>query len=440
MDSDGHLNGPSTFDYVTKSEKLADGVTFLARSVGLRVTSSVKIIKYKGENRKYYRLTITGNCDKIPTKVERKKAKPRKQIKNPLVFGFSVEKAEVENYYGFTLDQDHLYLTEDFLIHHNCGKTRRVLESAAEMGCSEQDGTLIRLSPDAVENAETFVKLLDKHLSWDGYLCNQGQINHDNCNDCKIIDPVNPRGPIKKVAVFIDEIHGLSKDVQLAMLLILLDFRYQYQTKEGVVDKFFPKFTCFGATTDPGLLNKPLRTRFANKVSVPYYTDEQMLDIVHSMVKQRRWTVDPEAAEIIANISQGIAREAENHISGVYQCACYHNKMQDNDEFITHLTADMAKVYLKIKGFIKDGLSYDQLRLLHSLNNRVGNKMLAMGEKKILNTFGWDVRRYMDEVEPRLLIKNYLETTSRGRQLTEEGVRYIIEARRKYPKLFEELI
>ncbi len=37
-------------------------------------------------------------------------------------------------YYGFTLDKDHLYLTDDFIIHHNSGKTVSALYVAAKLG------------------------------------------------------------------------------------------------------------------------------------------------------------------------------------------------------------------------------------------------------------------------------------------------------------------
>jgi Flp pilus assembly CpaF family ATPase len=36
---------------------------------------------------------------------------------------FSVKEAGVDQYYGFELDGDHLYLTDDYIVHHNSGKT-----------------------------------------------------------------------------------------------------------------------------------------------------------------------------------------------------------------------------------------------------------------------------------------------------------------------------
>ena len=60
---------------------------------------------------------------------------PRRQKKSVLVTGFRIEDAGNGPFYGFELDGDHLYLTADFMVHHNSGKNtslhaifRRILE------------------------------------------------------------------------------------------------------------------------------------------------------------------------------------------------------------------------------------------------------------------------------------------------------------------------
>lgn len=54
--------------------------------------------------------------------IDYKVAHDRKQIKDVLCTGFKVEELPEDDFYGFTLDDDHLYLTSDFTIHHNSGK------------------------------------------------------------------------------------------------------------------------------------------------------------------------------------------------------------------------------------------------------------------------------------------------------------------------------
>ena len=115
MDSDGSL-GSNCFDYLTKSSELASGVLFVARSLGFAAYQSTKYDKTYGE---YYRISISGDVDLIPTRVPRKQATPRSQKKDVLRTGFTVEKMGDGDYYGFTLDGDGHFLLADFTVTHN---------------------------------------------------------------------------------------------------------------------------------------------------------------------------------------------------------------------------------------------------------------------------------------------------------------------------------
>lgn len=112
------------YDFISKSEQLAEDLAFMCRSVGLAA--------YVNECQKscqdnftgtYYRVSISGNCSIIPCRVKRKRQAKRMQKKSVLRTGFSVELVGVGEYYGFTVDGDNRYLLDDFTITHNCGKT-----------------------------------------------------------------------------------------------------------------------------------------------------------------------------------------------------------------------------------------------------------------------------------------------------------------------------
>jgi predicted ATP-dependent protease len=119
IDTDGSLscNG---FDYITKSRSLAEDVAFVVRSLGF-ATYIKPCIKtdQNGTAGVYYRLFISGNVAVIPTRVPYKKANPRKQIKDVLRTGFSIEEVGIDNYYGFMLDGDGRHLLGDFTVSHN---------------------------------------------------------------------------------------------------------------------------------------------------------------------------------------------------------------------------------------------------------------------------------------------------------------------------------
>jgi homing endonuclease-like protein len=113
LDTDGHLSanesGHQKFDLVLKSEELMNDVIFVARSLGFAA--------YKKECKKactnsangrvtgtYYRCLVQGPLDQIPTRVPRKRAKPKStRNRSHLVTGISLEKQGEGEYFGFEL-------------------------------------------------------------------------------------------------------------------------------------------------------------------------------------------------------------------------------------------------------------------------------------------------------------------------------------------------
>ncbi len=126
MDTDGH-NAGGYYDFISKSRQLAYDVVFLCRSLGLAayVVTAEKGCTYRGKHKigQFWRVSISGNMHDVPCKLFRKQLAERKQIKNVLVTGFDLEELDVDDYYGFILNDDHLYLLDDFTVTHNSGKT-----------------------------------------------------------------------------------------------------------------------------------------------------------------------------------------------------------------------------------------------------------------------------------------------------------------------------
>jgi len=123
IDTDGHYQNRGHFEITQKNKQLAEDILFLCRSLGLAAylkevqkSCPTRTGKFTGT---YYRINISGDLDKIPTRLPRKKATPRKQIKDVLVTGFSLERLEEDEYYGVVLDKDHLFVLGDFTVVHN---------------------------------------------------------------------------------------------------------------------------------------------------------------------------------------------------------------------------------------------------------------------------------------------------------------------------------
>ena len=133
LDTDGSLASACTYDFVSKSQKLANDLAFMCRSLGLAAYVSHSVKRAQGGFRGiYWRVSISGDCEHvIPCRVPHKKARARRQVKDVLRTGFSVEPKGRGEYYGFTVDGDNRYLLDDFTVTHNCGKTV-VFASVAE--------------------------------------------------------------------------------------------------------------------------------------------------------------------------------------------------------------------------------------------------------------------------------------------------------------------
>lgn len=136
IDTDGYYSGKG-FQLTLKSEKLIDGVIFVARSLGFAAYKS-KVSKKCHNNGvvgEYFSCTISGDIDQVPCRLHRKQAKPRQQKKNPLVTGITVEPIGVGDYYGFELEgPDRLFLLGDFTVTHNTFTFVYIAEQAAARG------------------------------------------------------------------------------------------------------------------------------------------------------------------------------------------------------------------------------------------------------------------------------------------------------------------
>ena len=121
VDTDGNKTANGCYEITQKRKELADGIVFLARSLGYSVSIKKKIgtIKKRNFSGLYWKVIISGAHD-LPLRLAYKQSTPcRKQIKNHLVSGFKVSPMGIGDYYGFTLDGNGRYLLGDFTITHN---------------------------------------------------------------------------------------------------------------------------------------------------------------------------------------------------------------------------------------------------------------------------------------------------------------------------------
>lgn len=127
IDSDGWYDSKKKrfgFCQVDYRKDIAYDFAFIARSLGMKVSIRKKISKpsklCKNVSKCSYVVSILSGCERIPTKISRKQAKGdkhhQKDINRTM---FKIEYYGIDEYYGFTLDKDNLFLLDDFTICHN---------------------------------------------------------------------------------------------------------------------------------------------------------------------------------------------------------------------------------------------------------------------------------------------------------------------------------
>lgn len=136
LDTDGNLNrsgNRQNYEITQKSKKLALQIKELALSLGFYASFKPKMARMKRKDGsvyecEVYRVFIYGEIYKIPCKVARRKAvkieNPHKNTRNPLRTGFEVVPTGVDDFYGFSITGNRLFLLGDFTVTHNTDPAR----------------------------------------------------------------------------------------------------------------------------------------------------------------------------------------------------------------------------------------------------------------------------------------------------------------------------
>jgi Holliday junction DNA helicase RuvB len=212
--------------------------------------------------------------------------------------------------------------------------------------------------------------------------------------------------------LFVDEIHRLPKPVEEFLYTAMEDFRIDIVLGEGVnartLNLQLKPFTLIGATTRAGMLSAPLRDRFHIRQHLGYYSNNELIEILHRNAKKLKVPLAEDAAQEIAQRARGTPRIANNRFLWVRDYA-----MSKSDGTVT---LDLAHRALNMMGIDSVGLDRQDRRYLETLI-RVFHGGPA-GIEAIAHTMSVSADTLEDEVEPFLLRSEYLIRTQRGRCAT----------------------
>jgi len=116
------------FEILQNSEKSAKQIKFLCDSLGFRTS-----IKYL-ENQKEFKIRCFGDIEKVPVQIQENMANSWNGNLSWHLTNIRVEEDIVDDYYGFTLDGNNLFLLEDATVTHNTALALNIVNSSLKNG------------------------------------------------------------------------------------------------------------------------------------------------------------------------------------------------------------------------------------------------------------------------------------------------------------------
>ena len=250
--------------------------------------------------------------------------------------------------------------------------------------------------------------------------------------------------------LLIDEIHRLPPIVEEYIYPAMEDFKIEVTIDSGMHAKTITiplkPFCLIGATTRAGLLSGPMRSRFGITHNLDFYSEADLLRILHRSARLLNITppqAEPEQSEgsekqnedtdaqsngadtkdeaaaaalgTIAARSRGTPRIANRLLRRVRDFAQVRSDGR--------LTADVVDQALRLEGV--DALGLDELdrKYLRVIGQVYDGG--PVGLEAIAATLSEDAGTLEDMVEPYLLQIGFLARTRRGRQFTRAGAEHL---------------
>lgn len=219
--------------------------------------------------------------------------------------------------------------------------------------------------------------------------------------------------------LFIDEIHRLSRVVEEILYPAMEDGVLDIVMGKGPSAKTIrlnlEPFTLIGATTQIGKISSPMRERFGLVQRLDFFSDEDMVSILERAAKLWNIKIEKEALEKLARSSRGTARIGLRLLKRTRDYAG-----SENASVITE----------KIVGKTQELLGIDE-RGLENIDREILKCIMLsfnggpVGLSTLAASISEDVTTLSEVYEPYLMKCGLIKRTSRGRVLTEKGLKYI---------------
>jgi holliday junction DNA helicase RuvB len=216
----------------------------------------------------------------------------------------------------------------------------------------------------------------------------------------------------ERQVLFLDEIHRLQPVLEEKLYTALEDYKLDIIIGHGpaarthVMD--IKPFTFVAATTRPGLLSSPLRSRFGILLRLEFYSDDDLRYVVERSADVLNVPIDQAGAAEIAMRSRGTPRIANRLLRRVRDYAQVRGTGKIDRE-----TAGYALKMLEV-----DAHGFDELdrRLLMTIIDKYDGG--PVGLNTLAATLAEEEDALEEVYEPFLIQHGFLDRTPRGRIAT----------------------
>jgi len=219
--------------------------------------------------------------------------------------------------------------------------------------------------------------------------------------------------------LFIDEIHRLGRVAEEHLYPAMEDFKIDIILGQGPAARTIrlelPRFTLVGATTRPGLITGPMRSRFGILEHLEYYTDEELASGVLRDAQLLDFTLDPEAALEIGRRARGTMRIAKRLLRRVRDFA----EVGGDDG----IGLERARSALNDLGIDSLGLDARDRTILEAMIEKFAGG--PVGLDTIATAVGEDAGTIEEVYEPFLIQKGFIQRTARGRIVTSSAYEHL---------------
>jgi Holliday junction DNA helicase RuvB len=222
----------------------------------------------------------------------------------------------------------------------------------------------------------------------------------------------------ERQVLFLDEIHRMQPVLEEKLYTALEDYKLDIIIGQGPAARThvmeIRPFTFIGATTRPGLLSSPLRSRFGILLRLEFYTEEELRVIVERSAEVMGVPIDADGAAEIALRSRGTPRIANRLLRRVRDFAQVRGTGS-----IDRPTANAALTMLEV-----DAHGFDEIdrRLLLTIMQKYDGGPVGLGT--LAATLAEEEDALEEVYEPFLIQIGFLDRTPRGRVATARAYEY----------------